>query len=192
MSENRSFAAGLMLLRLLALLAVLLVWPENRVWAFTVAPQIASGQTAHATPLAAWEIIPPADRTASGYPVAAEGVEGAEEAGYLYRGVSANHPALGDALEGTVTPGDLEGTITAEEHNLGGVSAQSPYTSWTSNQSIAQAFANSEGPGGVVLRVPIGAPPSGASWSWEWSPDVFGEGEVLMRGTRTGAQVLPP
>ena len=72
MSENRSFAAGLMLLRLLALLAVLLVWPENRVWAFTVAPQIASGQTAHATPLAAWEIIPPADRTASGYPVAAE------------------------------------------------------------------------------------------------------------------------
>lgn len=46
------------------------------------------------------------------------------------------------------------------------------------------------GDGGVVLRVPQGAPPKGFQWSWEWSPDIFGEQEMLMRGVRSGVEVL--
>jgi len=114
----------------------------------------------------------------------------AEDQLYLYRGVHAGHPALDAAMEGTVVPGDVNGTVTAAEHNIGGVSAESPYTSWTTNESVARANADKFGPGGVVLRVPAGAPPAGATWSWEWSPDLFGEDEVLLRGIRTGVEVL--
>lgn len=119
----------------------------------------------------------------------AEGV-GEAETQYLYRGVHAEHPALKAAKEGRIDPGDVNGTVSAEEHNFGGQSANSPYTSWTRELSYAEKHAGQNGPGGVVLRVPTGAPPAGANWSWEWSPDLWGEAEVLMRGTRTGVEVL--
>lgn len=108
----------------------------------------------------------------------------------MYRGFSAKHPELEAAKEGRVVPGDVNGKVSAEEHNFGGQSANSPYTSWTHDESIANYHAGKDGQGGVVLRVPTGAPPAGASWSWEWSPDKWGESEVLMRGTRTGVGVL--
>jgi hypothetical protein len=111
---------------------------------------------------------------------------------FLYRGVHADHPALEAAKQGIVTPGDVNGTINAESHNLGGVSSESPFTSWTRDPEVARSFANGKGPGGVIPRLPVGAPPPGAAWSWEWSPDAFGENELLLRGTRTGAEVLPP
>jgi len=111
---------------------------------------------------------------------------------YLYRGVHARHPALSAALEGNVVPGNPHGTITPEEHNLGGVSANSPFTSWTRDRHVARMYATSSGPGGVVLRLPVGNPTPGDTWSWEWSPDEYLEGEVLLRGPRSGATVELP
>jgi RHS repeat-associated protein len=118
------------------------------------------------------------------------GLRAGKPAKYLYRGVSANHPAIGAARRGKVVPGNRNGNITAAEHNAGGVSADSPFTSWTHNPSVAAHHASKDGPGGVILRAPAGSPPKGADWNWEWSPDVYGEGEVLMRGTRSGVEVL--
>ena len=37
----------------------------------------------------------------------------------------------------------------------------------------ARFHANKDGPGGVILRVPVGAPKEGDTWSWEWSPDEY-------------------
>jgi hypothetical protein len=113
-------------------------------------------------------------------------------ASFNYRGIHARHPALAAAREGIVAPGDPNGTVTPEEHNLGGASANSPFTSWTRNRNTARRYALSSGPGGVILRVPVGAPTSGDSWSWEWSPDRYFEGEVLLRGSRSGATVELP
>ncbi|MGC4396493.1 RHS repeat-associated core domain-containing protein [Hydrogenophaga sp. T2] len=114
----------------------------------------------------------------------------AKETSYLYRGVHAGHPALGAAKRGRVVPGNVNGTVSAEAHNLGGQAANSSMTSWTRDRAIAATHAAKNGPGGVVLRVPQGAPSRGAGWSWEWSPDVWGESEVLLRGVRTGVEVL--
>ena len=115
----------------------------------------------------------------------------AKETNYLYRGVAAGHPALDAAKQGRVVPGNVGGAVSAEAHNLGGQAANSPFTSWTRDPGIAATHAAKNGPGGVTLRVPEGTPPSGASWSWEWSPDVWRESEVLMRGVRNGVEVLP-
>ena len=109
---------------------------------------------------------------------------------WLYRGLHAKHPAMAEALEGRVEPGNPEGVVTPETHNLGGYSADSPYTSWTRDYDVALEYAKSEGPGGIVIRVPTGAPPLGATWSWAWSPDVYHEAEVLLKGIREGAKVI--
>ncbi|WP_250515438.1 RHS repeat-associated core domain-containing protein [Caballeronia sp. INDeC2] len=107
----------------------------------------------------------------------------------LYRGVSAKHPAIEDAKRGTATPGKINGSVTADEHNAGGRSADSPYTSWTRDPEIAKWWANKEGPGGVIMEFPTGAPAPGDGWSWEFSIDEYGEQEVLLRGCRSGAKV---
>jgi hypothetical protein len=96
------------------------------------------------------------------------------------------------ALKGIVIPGDVNGSVSAEEHNLGGYSGQSPFTSWTETEEIARSYAKSQGPGGLILRVLVGPPPEKASWSWTLSPDVFCEGEVLLRGIRSGVEVMLP
>jgi hypothetical protein len=116
----------------------------------------------------------------------------AGDAGYLYRGVSANHPAIEAAKQGKAVPGNLEGTATPKAHNEGGVSANSPFTSWTDKAEIAKFHALKEGEGGVILRVPLGAPPPKATWSWEYSEDIFRESERLLRGVRDGAKVIKP
>ena len=110
---------------------------------------------------------------------------------YVYRGVHARHPEIEAARNGTVRPGNVNGTVTPEVHNGGGFAQDSPYTSWTRRLEVAQRNALKEGAGGVVLRLPVGAPPPGATWSWEWSPDSWFEDEVLLKGIRTGAEVLP-
>jgi hypothetical protein len=121
---------------------------------------------------------------------AARGAVAAKETSYLYRGVSAGHPAIDAARQGRVIPGNLNGTVSAEAHNLGGQAANSPFTSWTRDPAIAATHASKNGPGGAVLRVPQGAPSAGATWSWAWSPDVWGESEVLMCGVRNGVEVF--
>jgi RHS repeat-associated protein len=124
-------------------------------------------------------------------PVTIEEAELAEGASYVYRGVHASHPAIEAARAGRAVPGDISGTVTPAEHNAGGVgvSADSPYTSWT--HSVDKAFDRA-GADGVVLRVPTGVPPPGATWNWEWSPDIWNEQEVLLRGVREGCTVLCP
>jgi len=111
-------------------------------------------------------------------------------ASFVYRGVHGKHPGLDDAMQGRVAPGNPSGTLTPEQHNLGGDLSDSPFTSWTHDPSVARSFADSQGPGGVVLRTETGAPPPGANWSWEQSPDVFHEQEVLLRGSRENLEVF--
>ena len=52
-----------------------------------------------------------------------------EEVRYNYRGVSAKHPQIEAARRGSAVPGDVNGTVTPEEHNAGGMADKSPYTS---------------------------------------------------------------
>ncbi len=123
----------------------------------------------------------------SAIPVGGFADDAAKGTTYLYRGVHAGHPAIEAARAGRVVPGNIRGVVTAAEHNLGAVSAHSPFTSWTTDLSVARLYA---GENGVILRVPTGAPPPGATWSWQWSPDIFHEGEVLLRGIREGCTIM--
>jgi RHS repeat-associated protein len=109
--------------------------------------------------------------------------------GMIYRGLHAEHPAMKAGLQGRVTPANIHGTTTPELHNLGIGITDSPFTAWTRSLKIAIIHSEKAGPGGVILAVPEGAPPPGATWHWEWSPDEFGESEVLLHGTREGAGV---
>jgi hypothetical protein len=95
------------------------------------------------------------------------------------------------ALTGTVVPGDPNGDITPEEHNRLDESIMSPFTSRTHSETIATRFAESRGPGGIVLRLPIdpASDPEG-HWTWVQSPDAFGEEEILLRGIRMDAEVI--
>ncbi|WP_232435010.1 RHS repeat-associated core domain-containing protein, partial [Burkholderia ubonensis] len=111
---------------------------------------------------------------------------------YLYRGVHANHPAIDQARNGVVEPALKSGGVSASEHNEGGVSDKSQFTSWSRSEEIARWHANKSGLGGVLLRVPTGAPGKDDCWSWEMSDDVFAEDEVLLKGRRTGIEVLTP
>ncbi len=110
---------------------------------------------------------------------------------YIYRGVHARHPQLAAARRGVAVPGNITSTTSAERHNTGCVSRDSPFTSWTYELRHARAFAAKTGPGGVILRARNRFPPPGASWAWEESPDYHGEQEVLLRGRRESLEVLP-
>ncbi len=108
----------------------------------------------------------------------------------LYRGVSANHPAIGDAKQGIVRPANSTARLTPEQHAEGGLTGQSQYVSWTPNKELALTHANKDGPGGVLLSVPRGAPQEGESWAWGWAHiNDWGETEMLQTGTRTGVHV---
>lgn len=109
---------------------------------------------------------------------------------FLYRGIHAGHPAYSQALTGVVVPADLHSAVTPEEHNLRWKSGESCYTSWTPYQQVAENFANSQGPGGLLLRVASGAPDIEDLWHWELSPDHWMEGEVLLWGIRIGVEVI--
>jgi hypothetical protein len=54
------------------------------------------------------------------------------------------------------------------------------------SRAVAEGRAGDEG---VVLEWQTGTPPPGASWSFEWSPDLYNESEVLIRGSVRGAKV---
>jgi RHS repeat-associated protein len=109
---------------------------------------------------------------------------------YLYRGIKRGHPDEINALKGIVEPGDVNSTITAEQHNQGGVSHRSPYTSWSWDPNVAKNFAKEDG---VILRVKAGGAPADGPWTWAISPDIYYEKEVLLKGIRTeGIEVYLP
>jgi hypothetical protein len=81
-------------------------------------------------------------------------------------------------LEGSADP--RGGSATALEHNMG--DTRSIYTSWTTDPALA---AERAGPGGVVLQQTFPA------FRLVTSPDLFGEGEVLVTGPVRGASVTP-
>lgn len=101
---------------------------------------------------------------------------------WAYRGVGRNHPGYDDALKGRVNPRSPNGTATPAQHNLGNTT-DSPYTSWTRDPDVARRFAGNDG---VVVRVPRG---EGSPYKFEWSPDVYYEQEILIRGPVCGAQI---
>lgn len=108
---------------------------------------------------------------------------------YLYRGVHAGHPAIDAAHAGTVIPGRVNGTVSAAAHNADALNvAKSPFTSWTSNLSVAETNAMKAGQGGVILRIPY--LPNQQKGLWQASPDIFQESEILMRGIRHGLEVM--
>jgi hypothetical protein len=72
----------------------------------------------------------------------------------VVRGVSANHPEIANARNGVVKPGNVNSTISEETHNLGGVSGDGPFASWTRDPKVAKWWAEKDGPGGVVLGTP--------------------------------------
>lgn len=114
-------------------------------------------------------------------------VAAAETAGdtpYLYRGLAADHPALGDAANGIARP--RGGHSNPELHNGG--NTMSEFTSWTTEESIARDIAAEANGPGTVLRIPNA---DGPGYVRVPSPDVYGESEVLIRGPVTGAGVLP-
>jgi hypothetical protein len=110
----------------------------------------------------------------------------------LFRGVHANHPELNNAMLGSVIPGDINSSVSPAAHNAGGVAHMSPYTSWTSDPDVANGYALSSGPGGVVLKVFSSPPSSKDAWRWEDSPDIYFEQEVLLFGVRHNVSVLRP
>ena len=88
-----------------------------------------------------------------------------------------------------VTPGDPNGQMTPDEHNLLNESGCSPYTSWTYSLAVARRFAQWPAPGGIVLKV---VKDESVSQSWEWveSLDYYNEREVLLRGVRIDCEVM--
>jgi hypothetical protein len=103
----------------------------------------------------------------------------------VFRGVGEEQVVFRQAARGTAKPYSY-GTASPALHNAG-ITEDSPFTSWTRSRDVAARYAGS---GGVILVWPLGPPPEGAKWSWEWSPDVYFEQEVLIRGTIRGAMVI--
>ena len=104
----------------------------------------------------------------------------------VFRGVPQDHFRFKQAIQGIARPRRAQGATTPELHNAG-ITEDSPFTSWTRSLDVAARYS---GKGGVILVWPLGLPPAGAKWSWEWSPDVYFEQEVLIRGTIRGATVI--
>jgi hypothetical protein len=102
----------------------------------------------------------------------------------IYRGVHSQHPALAEARAGKALPGHVNGIVTPEQHNDGGFSDESPYTSWTTRREVAEYYAcrRSGGYGVILIKTVKRA-------ELIPSPDRMGEGEVFLQGEVAGAQV---
>jgi RHS repeat-associated protein len=106
----------------------------------------------------------------------------------IYRGVGPEHPRFAEGEKGNALPRVLIGHTDEDAHNrnLGEVGpATSEFTSWTRNRDIAEQWA---GKGGVVLEYKTG-PPTQPGYKFGWSPDLYGEQEVLVHGVLQGATV---
>jgi len=97
----------------------------------------------------------------------------------LYRRVHADHPDYPNAMMGIATP--WGGHSDPKKHNEG--FNQSIFTSWTISKSVAQMWATSNGSGGIILSKKFNIS------ELVPSPDIFREGEILVPGVVTGAEV---
>lgn len=101
-----------------------------------------------------------------------------EEIITIYRGVHSQHPDYPNALKGAAVP--WGGHKDPLAHNLG--DNKSEFTSWSTSERQAQAFASSH-PNGVILEKQI------KRKELVWSPDNYTEYEVLILGETSGASV---
>lgn len=109
----------------------------------------------------------------------------------LYRGVNSTSPGYENALQGIAKP--RGGNATPLEHNT--LTTESPYTSWSSNMSVAENFALRTSGEGVVLTADIPnsqlvQSPNLKSVNLVQSPGtIVSESETLVKGPVTGANV---
>ncbi len=94
------------------------------------------------------------------------------EVRYVYRGLHSGHPEIANGREGRIYPDKFDGEITPAQHNAGGVSGDSPYTSWSFDLAVAERAATDRKGPGIVLRLPFRAPGSKDDWRWVDSPNL--------------------
>ena len=100
----------------------------------------------------------------------------------LYRGVSRDHPGYDNALQGEAFP--RGGPSSALQHQTG--RTDSPFTSWSSDPSVAAGFAGNEG---VIMQKEFDP---AAAYFWKMPSGGYGEQEVLIEGPVTGAGIYHP
>ena len=100
----------------------------------------------------------------------------------LYRGVSRDHPGYDNALKGEAVP--RGGPNNALQHQAG--LTDSPFTSWSSDPSVADRFAGNDG----IIRQKEFDP--SADYFWRMPNSGYGEEEVLIEGPVTGAGIYHP
>lgn len=98
----------------------------------------------------------------------------------VFRGVPQTHPFFDLAKQGVVLPRNIFGTVDIDMHNYG--TSNSALTSWTRDKAVAETHVGEEG---VLLEASI---PGNRIM---WSPDVWYEQEVLVRGLVCGATITP-
>lgn len=98
-----------------------------------------------------------------------------------------DHVAFEDAQQGIARPGDPLGHTDAAVHNMG-FTTDSRFTSWTTDQSVAEGFA---GKNGVILHTTI-EEMQGRGVNIVSSPDIYGESELLLEGTIGNLGVMSP
>lgn len=96
----------------------------------------------------------------------------------VYRGVSKDHHYFDLAKEGVIVPRNFLGTTDIDMHNYG--TSNSALTSWTRSKAVAATHAGEDG---VILEASVPGNRIG------WSPDVWYEQEVLVRGMICDAKV---
>ena len=153
------------------------------------------GQTATTTQASTSDFYDASQYDASGYAVAPKTTT-------VYRGVNSNHASYASQSTGVVQPNNRWWQVwkgkgsSAYEHNaVQGGTLNSPFTSWTTNRSVAENFALR--PGGthgmlIEAQVPVSrlvTSPNTKSVSLIQGGGVVSESEVLIRGAVRGTPV---
>jgi len=108
--------------------------------------------------------------------------EESEELVTVFRGVKSSHARFQEALKGVAKPrSPILGHTDPVRHNLG--DTRSKFVSLTTKPEVAKRFARGDG---VILKSRV------QKSKLVPSPDVFDEGEVLLRGEIKDAQVIRP
>jgi RHS repeat-associated protein len=106
-----------------------------------------------------------------------------EEKITLYRGVSSDHDKYKQALNKVALPGNEKGSWNPKKHNTGNT-ANSIFTSWTTDERVADYFGvKSQDGKGVVLKKTFNRSEVVPS------PDYFSQGEWLIPGAVVADQV---